>query len=82
MQHLRGAYGTQREPLPMHDLCERMLLASHSQSITYRLYLYQINRGRITQVALRILRNGADPMKNPFEYVGIGYDMGCYRQPL
>ncbi len=45
-------------------------------SLLFFLSLYTpINRGRITQVALRILRNGADAMKNPFEYVGIKYEM-------
>ena len=43
------------------------------------------NRGRerereITQVALRFLRNGADAMKNPFEYIGIAYDMAWSQQ--
>jgi hypothetical protein len=72
----------------MHDVWERVLITSRSQSITYcpslflllSVSLSPINRGRITQIALRILRNGVDAMKNLFEYVGIAYDMACFGQ--
>ena len=60
--------------LPLHLREYKRLLLSHLQSIRYTQKL-PINRGRITQVALRILRNGVHAMKNPFEYVGIAYDM-------